>query len=150
MKKQFWVCLILLCVTVLVVCLIRKPDQKINVNGTSELSGVSMLVTQQTYKPDTTKITVVWKNDSDKTYLFGVPFTLEKKENENWEKIGGDVLFPLAGIKLKPNTIREHTYNISLYTNKMDKGTYRIVANIVDNGPEDSVAYRLTAEFTVN
>jgi len=57
-------------------------------NCVSDLNGVSMYTEKATYAPDDYIINVVWKNKTSLTLTFGEPFSLEKKTDSGWEKVG--------------------------------------------------------------
>lgn len=47
-----------------------------------------MYTEKATYAPDDYIINVVWKNKTSLTLTFGEPFSLEKKTDSGWEKVG--------------------------------------------------------------
>jgi hypothetical protein len=119
--------------------------------GTSELLGVSMYAEKNTYPSNVSEINVVWKNDTDKELTFGDYFSIHKLVGQEWEAIGNEELvFNSIGYIVSPHSEVKHSYNIRLYSEKLEEGTYRIVTDFSDvHSPGNYDTYNLTTSFKV-
>jgi len=119
--------------------------------GTSELLGVSMYAEESQFPSNVSEINVVWKNDTDKKLTFGDSFIIQKLVDKEWKAIGtGEAVFTSIGHMVSPHTKVKHSYNIRVYRDKLEKGTYRIVTDFLElHSPGNYDTYNLTTSFTV-
>ena len=149
MRKRLIVALIL-SVIVLAVGTVGCNNKPSSNEGTSELLGVSMYVEKSHYPSNISEINVVWKNDTDKDLTFGNPFTIQKLVGKEWKTIGNGANFTTIGYRVAPHSEMKHSYNIRLYSEMLEKGTYRIVTDFLNVlSPGNYNTYQLTANFTV-
>ena len=117
----------------------------------TETAGVSMYTEKAQYVSDANEINVVWKNDTDKDLTFGNPFTIQKLVGNEWKAIGNqEAVFTSIGYRVASHSEMKHSYNVRLYSDKLEKGTYRIVTDFLNVlSPGNYNGYQLTANFTV-
>lgn len=121
------------------------------IEGTSEHLGVSMYAEKNQYPTNVSEINVVWKNDTDKKLTFGDFFSIDKLVGQDWKVIGKkEVAFNDVGNIVSPHSEVKHSYNIRVYSDKLEQGTYRIVTDFLDvHSPSNYDTYNLTTIFTV-
>ncbi|MDQ7096689.1 hypothetical protein REC12_24140 [Desulfosporosinus sp. PR] len=148
MRRRLIIAALILSVIVLAVGCENKPSSN---EGTSELLGVSMFTEKNQYPPDVSEINVVWKNDSNEVLMFGNPFTIQKLVGNEWKAIGDQgAAFTSIGHRVASHSEVKHSYNIRLYSDKLEKGTYRIATDFLKVlSPGNYNNYQLTAKFTV-
>ncbi|AFM41074.1 hypothetical protein Desaci_2104 [Desulfosporosinus acidiphilus SJ4] len=150
MRKRLIVALIF-SIIVLAVGTVGCNNKPSTSNGISELLGVSMYVEKSQYPSNISKINVVWKNDTDKDLTFGNPFTIQKLVGNEWKALGNKgAVFTSIGHRVAPHSEMKHSYDIRLYSEKLERGTYRIVTDFLNAlSPGNYNTYQLTANFTV-
>jgi hypothetical protein len=108
-----------------------KPTTFGTVNN---FEGVTMTVKEETVS--SSKLTLIFKNDSDSQCIYGEDFILEKKLNEKWYQvpvvIKGNYGFNTIGYNLASGETREFTVDWKWLYGSLDKGEYRIVKDILD------------------
>ncbi|MDR0287948.1 MAG: hypothetical protein LBI03_09645 [Clostridiales bacterium] len=126
----------------------NEPGSTIN---PQQLVVVSMKTELAQYASGTQEINVVWKNDTNLELTFGESFSIEKLIDENWETAcDKTAFFTMEGLLVSPNSQREHTYNLSSYTDSISPGDYRLVTTCsYVRSPGDYDDYKLYAEFSV-
>lgn len=127
-----------------------KPSSHTSVNN---FKGVTMSIKNDTVSPK--GLTLVFKNNSDKTCLYGETFWLEEKINEIWRQvpatINGNYAFKSIGYEASSGQNREHEVNWHWLYGSLHKGEYRIVKNVDDfRKAGDYDTYFLAAEFTIS
>ena len=148
MRKRLIIVALILSVMVLAIGCKNKSGSN---EGTLDLSEVSMLTEKSQYPPNVSEINVVWKNDTDKDLTFGNPFTIQKLAGNEWKAIGNqEAVFTSIGYRVASHSEMKHSYNVRLYSDKLEKGTYRIVTDFLNVlSPGNYNGYQLTANFTV-
>ncbi|EXJ23563.1 hypothetical protein ADIAL_1000 [Alkalibacterium sp. AK22] len=109
---------------------------------TDGLEGVSIELSEEVYarENDTFRLTV--SNESETEITYGIAFTVEKQEGDNWYIVEPEeeMAFILIAHVLSPKEASEETLNMDYYE-PFDEGKYRVVRQI-EGEP-------LTAEFRV-
>lgn len=114
-------------------------------------SRVYMYTDKNKYPSDVHEINVVWKNDTDTELTFGDDFSIQKLGGKEWNKIRDkEVAFNTIGYIVSPHTEMKHSYNIRVYSDKLEKGSYRIVTDYLNvHSPGNYDTYIIYANFTV-
>ena len=119
--------------------------------GESEKDGVTMRTEQAVYPPDVEEIRVLWKNDSGAELTFGEGWGLERQDGDTWKEVsdkeGGT--FHTIGYGVGSRMVREHTYRVSDYADRLEEGTYRILTTCLEGQGESLKTHSLTAAFEV-
>lgn len=118
----------------------------------NDLDGVTLKTLKTAYSNNVDEIEFIFENNTDKEYIFGSQYQLEKLEDGKWYQLlpnEQEIFWTLEGHPLKPNSIRKETLNIGwIYGNYFVEGTYRIVKRIhVPRSPDDM--FYLAAEFNI-
>jgi hypothetical protein len=119
----------------------------------NNIEGVSMSIKRETVS--SSKLALVFKNNSSRQCLYGEEFTLEKKLNGKWYQVPipyvGDYAFPTIGYNLSSGETKELLVDWEWLYGNLAPGKYRIVKNILDfRGMGDYDSYNLSAEFSIN
>ncbi len=127
-----------------------KPTMYETVNN---LDGVSMIVKEGTVS--STGLTVIYENNSDKQFIYGEYFLLEKKIEGRWYEVpitlDGNYGFNDIGYELSPSDARDWAVDWEWLYGSLGTGDYRIVKDILDfRETGDFARYYLTAEFTTD
>ncbi|TCT15607.1 hypothetical protein EDC18_103315 [Natranaerovirga pectinivora] len=136
------------------------PKVIIDTVETSELEGVWIETEYEIYPTGTMSVKAKWFNTTDDEMMFGEPFTLEKKVNDDWEKVTKETVnmyfFHMIGYPLQSNQSRWHTYNLHFYTEGLTEGEYRINTDFsrmtldgVDYGSGNYPRYPIYGYFSV-
>ncbi|MDX8366062.1 immunoglobulin-like domain-containing protein [Cytobacillus sp. IB215665] len=152
-----YICLLICMVislTLLSGCGITNSDWEPTLYETvNNVDGVTMVSLEETVS--STGLTVALENTSDKEYIYGEYFSLEKNINGRWYQvpvsIDGNYGFNDIGYILASSDVKEWTVDWSWLYGNLNTGEYRIVKGILDGrtaGEYDK--YHLTAEFTVD
>lgn len=98
----------------------------------------------------------VWKNNTGTELTFGQWYVLEVKNGDKWQKYGlmsrnGDnYAFTSEANILPPQSEVKFSYNLSVYTDRIEAGTYRVKTDFIrSRAPGDYDMYTAYAEFTV-
>lgn len=98
----------------------------------------------------------VWKNKTDKELMFGQDYTLERKTGDLWIKYGSSSRngtnygFTSEANTIPPRGEVKFNYSMLAYTDKIEKGTYRIKTDFnYWRAAGDYDMYTAYAEFTV-
>lgn len=119
-------------------------------NCVSGLDGVEMRTERPVYPPDVDTVNCQWVNRTGKTLTFGLPFIIEMKSGDGWVKIGDEINFNLPSVELRPFSRHKVSYNIRAYSDRLDRGTYRIaIVFLYVREPGDYATYPLSVEFNV-
>ena len=122
----------------------------LHAEGTSELLGVRMYAEKNQYPSDVSKINVSWENETDKELIFGDMFYIQKLDGEEWKTIEVKVTDLSIGYRVAPYSEVKHSYNMRVYSNKLEKGTYRIATDFgIINNTDNKHYYKLTRNFNV-
>lgn len=120
----------------------------------NNLDGVTMAFKEGTITA--TGGTVILKNDSNKEYVYGSQFSLEKNINGDWYQVPiveENYGFTDIGYQLSISKVEEWEMDWEWLYGKLETGEYRMVKGILDSGEageyEEYEEYDLTAEFTV-
>ncbi len=124
-----------------------SPHETVN-----DLEGVSMTIKEGTVSP--TGLTVILENTSEKTYIYGEDFILEKKIEGKWYKLQytfeGNFGFILIGYNLEPGSKSEWTVRWDLPYGTLNEGEYRILKDVIfSKGDGKYDKYWLAAEFAI-
>ena len=119
--------------------------------GTSELVGVSMYAEKSQYASDDSEINVVWKNNTNWELTFGEFFSISKLDGKEWKSVGKtEIAFNTIGYIVSAHNEVKHKYNVRVYSDKLEKGTYRILTDFLDvHSPGNYDTYKLTTNFSV-
>lgn len=117
----------------------------------NDLDGVTM-----SFKGETISSiggTILLKNDTNKEYIYGQSFLLEKKINEFWYQVPittKNYGFDAIGYELNASDFKEWTVDWDHIYGKLENGEYRMVKDILDMREQgDYDTYYLTVEFTI-
>ncbi|MBM7554500.1 immunoglobulin-like domain-containing protein [Thalassobacillus pellis] len=118
----------------------------------NHLEGVTMFIKEGTVSP--TGLTVLFENNSDKRWIYGEYFLLEKKMKGKWYQVPialeENYGFRDIGYDLDSSDVREWTVDWDWLYGSLDTGEYRIVKDILDfRKAGDYDKHYLTAEFTI-
>lgn len=111
-----------------------------------------MFIKEGTVSP--TGLTVLFENNSDKRWIYGEYFLLEKKMKGKWYQVPialeENYGFRDIGYDLDSSDVREWTVDWDWLYGSLDTGEYRIVKDILDfRKAGDYDKHYLTAEFTI-
>lgn len=139
----------------------QKADELISDNANvklDELEGVWIETEFETYEVGVTSIRVKWYNILPDRMMFGQPFILEENVNGTWKKVSKNMNygFTLEGLILDSNDTRWHTYDLTLFTDGLPLGEYRISAtyrrnplDVKDYDPVNYPKYQVYGYFNV-
>lgn len=111
---------------------------------------VILSIKEETVTRSSDKITLVFNNNSEKTYLYEDMTLLEKEIDGTWYSINHkpNVAWKKAAFILKPKEAREIDFLIESYYGLLDTGKYRVIKLISeDSGQQDSF---ITTEFNID
>ena len=102
---------------------------------------------KKTYPEGTQTITAIWKGITLFGHSTGYPFTLEKLENGEWNEVTEKegVMFHLPAFTLFHG--KNFDYNISIYTDNITAGQYRIVTSMRNDKTGENIS--MYCEFEV-
>jgi len=89
-------------------------------------------------------ITFIFNNNTDNEYIFGRWFQLERRAENEWEKVDiiiDNFMFTSNGILLPPNGTLEHGFNLEWLYGTLECGEYRITTRFS--------LYYITINFTL-
>lgn len=118
----------------------------------NQLENMNMTIKKGTVSK--TGLTVVFQNHSDKDYLYGEFFSLEKKIDGEWYEVPvifeGEYGFNTIGYDLAANSEQEWSIEWDWLYGPLDVGEYRIIKDILEvKEPGDYQEYILAAEFSI-
>lgn len=107
------------------------------------LPGVAMVTKEETYSVRPEGVDVIITNNSEQEYFYGVQFSVERLEGEEWVVVPfeDDVAWIEIALILEPGGRNEEFLSFEILQEPLEEGTYRVVKAIEDNP--------LTAEFTI-
>lgn len=93
---------------------------------------VELVTGREQYFTDVKKITLVYKNNTDNTYMYGEEVILEKKKKGKWVSVKTvpDVGWHDIGILLLPEKTAKQKIDMGLFFSGLDKGSYRLVKTL--------------------
>lgn len=100
--------------------------------GNNSQPPVELAAGRKTYPYNVSKITLVYKNNTDNTYMYGEEVILEKKENGKWkqmEPVEGAAWNDI-GIILMPKQEAKQRVPLSLFFPALERGDYRLVKKL--------------------
>lgn len=165
MKKKMLFISILLIVLITTSCTKQDNYEDVTEQSTSEVSddsskygevnkleGVTMTVKGETVS--STGLTVVFKNTSEMTCIYGEFYALEAKSGDGWVEVPitfeGNYGFPAIGYQLDKNGSSEWSTHWEWLYGVLEPGDYRIIKDILDfRGTGDYDQYYLSAEFSI-
>lgn len=127
---------------------LKGSEMSNQTEGTSELLGVAMYTEKNEYPSDVSEINVSWVNETNKLLLFGDMFYIQKLNGKRWESLN-DSTYNFSAYLVAPFSEVKHSYNTRAYSAKLEKGTYRIVADFEINNDTNNKPYKLTRNFNV-
>lgn len=100
----------------------------------NNIEGVSMSIKRETVT--SSKLALVFKNNSNRQCLYGEEFTLEKRLKGEWYQVPipyvGDYAFPTIGYNLSSGETKELLVDWEWLYGNLVPGEYRIVKSILD------------------
>ena len=112
---------------------IEIPTDNLETNSNKE--NVTIEVLQDTITKETAEIIITDNNEEQ--YGWGVDFRVQKKVNRKWEELertGDDLLSIEIAYEFDENNQIHTKVNYGKYYGTLEKGTYRIVKTVYDNG----------------
>lgn len=124
----------------------ENPD---NMQGTSELEGVSLGIVSSDFSGEDPYIKIRWKNDTAKQLSFGEMFMLYYNSNGEWKDCDTreDSIWHLIGYMLMPNSKTDKIYKLNGY-DLSKSGLYRFEAKCNIHGQNDK-SYRVWIDFEI-
>lgn len=116
------------------------------------VNGVTVTPLESSYSPDTKEITFTWKNDTKKQLTCKQSFYIQKKVDGKWEDVYSEkaTRFSNENIILDPQTQITQVYDISIYTNNIAAGNYRVISPVLVPVKKNTYkALVLIGEFTI-
>ena len=113
--------------------------------------GVYITIDSFTEGEDGRTVSVTWHNETERTVCFGLGYTVERLEGEEWVKTQvKDFAVPEIACILDPEKTAEQVYKLK-YFNLYKQGKYRLYVNYYLQTDEnsDSVMGEAYAEFSV-
>ena len=112
----------------------------------TDFNGVYITIDSVDDSGDTSLLIVTWHNETDSTIVFGMGYTIEYLDGEEWKNIRViDFAIPEIARVLEAHQTVEHSYSTK-YFNMIRSGTYRIRTEFYVEGdePKSGIAW---AEF---
>lgn len=107
----------------------KSPYEETELNT---LTDVTMEVKEKSYPTNTPGVDLLFKNETDEEYYYGVAFSVEKLEREEWRVVPfkGDISWIEIAIILQPHSKNEENVSFELLEDHLEAGTYRIVKEV--------------------
>jgi hypothetical protein len=117
---------------------------------TDTIFGVSVHTEQSNYPSGKSEICIFLQNYTNSTYAFDMEYMLQRKNGKTWEDVkkGETIVWVQAKFMLLPNHSEAQYIALSVYTDRIMPGDYRIVKPI--KTPVGAIACYATAMFTVS
>ena len=126
MKKTISFILLL---TFLLTCLCGCGGRRILTADRAEhttYEGVYITIESVDESSDSPRLNVVWHNESDEYISFGLWYTIEYLDGEEWKSVlHTDFAIPEIACSLEPHSEVQQSYNTK-YFNLLSRGSYRI------------------------
>ncbi|MFE1625460.1 immunoglobulin-like domain-containing protein [Brevibacillus reuszeri] len=109
---------------------------------------IEMHADKAAYSSEKEEATIEIKNNGTATFNFGLPFTLEKREQGTWYEIPfrSDIAFAEIGLVLAPNQTHEQKINWGDFDYVISPGEYRVIKSFYADGNERILASHFTIE----
>ncbi len=107
-------------------------DDSVNI---SDIEGVSIKINKSSLT--STRVTIIIEDINKEKYVYGEEFFIEKKENGNWVRLksnNDNYGFNEMGYLVNDDNKLEMIQDWSKIYGPLDKGEYRLVKNVFDNG----------------
>ncbi len=92
--------------------------------------------------------TLILTNKSDKTYMYGNPFSIQVKKDDKWHIINIDLTFTVPLFHIKPGETKEIEERWDVY--KLEKGTYRYIKPFSYESEKGTHEYfNIAVEFSI-
>lgn len=118
----------------------------------NNFDGISMNIKEGSVS--STKLTVIFDNNSDKQGMYSDDFLLESKIKGDWYQVPtiiDEYGFHDIGYELPPSGNKELTIDWDWLYGSLDTGEYRIIKKILDfRDTGDHDEYYLAAQFTID
>lgn len=114
--------------------LVKVPNDEIN---------ATLYTDKEMYEQSDQELTLTVKNDGPTDLVFGVYYTLEKKENDDWE----EVVLEMAFIDIAIILAAGEEYKQTIPIESLEKGEYRIFKDVHADGLD--ISEKLMTSFTV-
>lgn len=101
-----------------------------------------------------TKATLIIENNTNRDYIYGDPFIIEKEMNGKWSELSpiNELSFNLPAFSLNAKQAIEIEIDWEYGYGKLNPGKYRIVKDIflnIDRAVEEKDIIHIAAEFTI-
>ena len=138
MKKL--IILVLISLLILTGCSSNLEKSNIKV----ENNDIEFIIKENTLTRST--VTLILKNNSDKSLYFGDPYEIEVYEDSSWRKIEADMYFNMPLYELKPGEEKELDFNWEHGYGRLNRGKYRIIKDVYFEKEEK---FYIGCEFTI-
>ena len=91
-------------------------------------------------------VTLILKNNSDKTLYFGEPYEIEVYKDGSWRKMEVEMYFNMPLYELKPGEEKELDFNWEHGYGRLNRGKYRIIKDVYF---EKENEFYIGCEFTI-
>ena len=127
---------------------VKRNLERSPYSNEQELGEISMIVRDESVRPQTEVITLVIQNLSGKTFEYGAPYVIEKQVDGLWYSYPPeeDIGFIMILYILEPNTTAEETIILYSFYGRLEPGKYRVVKSFSAEDGTEGVAF---AEFAV-
>jgi|SRR5690625_3510921 len=113
---------------------------------------ISFAVDQERYALGDTVVANL-QNNSSTFIMIGNPFSVEKKQGDQWTRVGPSSVFTLEGIKLEADSLRAYRFTLSTDSSwhfpnySFSAGKYRVKTLVRKDGDRHTVR---TSPFTIS
>ena len=153
MKKMIAVMIAIVCTLAMVSCHNTRSEDEGAVSGRnySDFDGVSVQIGEIDVSPNQTTMTVVWKNSTEYTVVYGEIYRIQRLNKDEWEDCSlGVNVFNMVGYLLPPNETARKEYDLTQCYDVSEAGIYRFIADCsVETSNEHSADCSVWAEFRV-
>ena len=132
MRKKVWIIVGIL-IVVIGIIVIGVWTSQANEQETNQVDGVSIKIKEGTLT--NTGATIIITDTTNKNYLYGEPYRIDKKENGKWKeapKVIDDAIFIEPAYYPDENNEIVREINWEWIYGKLQSGTYRFVTNASD------------------
>ncbi len=155
-KPAFWIIIAAIIASVIIaVCFLTDPvnenipDTITIIDSGSDLEGISIEMIEADLDGEYPYIEVVWKNKTSKSFTFGDPYNIYRKENGGWKDCRPtEAFWHSIGYMLSPFDSAEKKYNL-FHIDMTKEGTYRLEVDCFEDGKAD-VEYKLWIDFELS
>ncbi len=128
-------------------------------NSDNSLEGVGLETEYEIYPETITEIKAKWYNTLNDEMMYGSYFSIEQLTDQGWQQIkspNSDIGFNCLGYPLYAFEEKWQSFNLSIYTDKLEIGQYRISTSLhrmtldgYDFGAGNYPSYQFYSEFEV-